>query len=131
MDHRGVVGCACWAVAPTAVPLPDFEGLALAALLALPHKGMIRWPPGEAVMLPRPLAVLRSQGRAWAALGVAGRAPTFADLERARDAVVATRLGLAGGPVPSGPAYTVHDAVSLWAVRQDEGLDVRTSAVAL
>lgn len=127
VDHRGVVGCACWVVAPTAAPLPELEGLGLAALLAPPKRDVPRWRPGTAVFTPRPLAVLRTQGRAWASLAVAG----LGELERARDAVVATRLSLAGVPAPEAPAYNVRDALTLWAVSELEGADVRTSAVAL
>lgn len=128
MDARGVVACACYVVAPTAVPVADVEGLAFPALLPLPAKGVARWKPGVPVPMSVPLAVLRHEGRAWAAMGISGEG----DLEAERDAVVSGRLATVGVELPLGTEapFGVRNGVVLWAVREGQGDDVRATMVA-
>ncbi len=71
-----------------------------------------------------------TQGRAWGAMALAGKGPLVA----ARDAIVSARLAQGGVDVSLGDRVGVPplspDAVVLWAVREDEGDDVRATMTA-
>jgi len=128
MDMHGVVAAASWVVCPSAADIVGVEGLALAALLPRPRKGVPRWRPGEALPVPLPVAVLLHEHSAWAAMGVSGRG----DVTAARDAAVQARLAAGGVTMAlgeDGEAGSLRDAVALWAMREGEGDDVRTVAI--
>ncbi len=130
MDLHGVTAVAGWLVAPEAAPVEGVEGLALAGLLQPSRKGVPRWRPGAPVSCPMPLAVLVREGRAWAGLGVSGGGA----VDGARDRAVSARMAAAGLKLAVGEddaAARVHNAVALWAVRETDGDDVRTTTVAL
>lgn len=124
MDRHGVVACAVWAVAPECVPVPGVKGLSLPAFVKAPEKGQPRWKPGSTLPLPVPLAVLRDQGRVFAALGLSG----VGDVESCRDALVRARIeGSSVDTVPSASAgYTVLNGQALWAFADAGTSHVRT-----
>lgn len=124
MDMHGLAAVASWVVAPAAAPIVGVEGLALAALMPLPRKGVARWRPGEPLPLPLPMAVLLHERRALAAVGLSGGG----DLVAARDRVVQARLARAGVTLAvgeEGGGEASRDAVALWALREAD--DVRTT----
>lgn len=129
-DKNGVMCAASWVVAPEAAPVEGVAGLSLASLVPVPKKAVTRWRPGGALPSPIPLAIVLTQGRAWGAMALAGKGPLVA----ARDAIVSARLAQGGVDVSLGDRVGVPplspDAVVLWAVREDEGDDVRATMTA-
>lgn len=92
-DHRGVLAIALWAQPQEALELPTEHAVCLAALDQAPSRGVTRRKPGSAIPMPLPAALLRHQGRAWAALALAGEG---SGLERGAARALAQRLGSVG-----------------------------------
>lgn len=126
-DMHGVIVTASWLVAPAAVELPEVPGLALAALLPTPRKGVPRWRPGTPLPSPLPLAVCRAAGRAWAGLGVSGSG----DVVTLRDELLSARLAGVGIDCTVGEdgasSLGARDAVALWMIRDAAGDGVQAT----
>jgi hypothetical protein len=128
-DMHGAIVTVAWLVAPPAVALPEVPGLALAALLPAPRKGVPRWRPGTPLPSPLPLAICRAAGRAWAGAAVSGHG----DVVTLRDEAVTARLGSVGIECGIGTGGTAasRDAVALWMIRDAAGDNVTGSMSAL
>jgi hypothetical protein len=128
-DMHGVIVTAAWLVAPPAIALPEVPGLALAALLPAPRKGVPRWRPGTPLPSPLPLAICRAAGRAWAGLGVSGHG----DVVTLRDEAITARLANVGIACSLGDGATAvsRDAVALWMIRDAAGDNVEASMTSL
>lgn len=128
-DMRGVMAAACWTVAAEAIAVDEVPGLALPALLPAPKKGVPRWRPGSVLPTPLPLAMVRRDGRVWAAGAVSGRG----DVTAARDRAVTARLAQVGIELAVGRdgASGADEAVALWIVRAEQGDDVLPTMMAV
>ncbi len=125
-DMHGVIVTVSWLVAPPAIALPEVPGLALAALLPTPRKGVPRWRPGTPLPSPIPLAICRAEGRAWAGLGVSGHG----DVVSLRDEMLSARLASVGIDCLVGEGAgeaAARDAVSLWVIRDAKGDEVQAT----
>lgn len=128
-DMHGVIVTASWLVAPPAIALPGVPGLALAALLPVPRKGVPRWRPGTPLPSPLPLAICRAGSRAWAGVGISGHG----DVVTLRDQAVSARLSSVGIDCALGDdsAAASRDAVALWMIREASGDNVEGSMVSI
>ena len=128
-DMHGVIVAASWLVAPPAIALPEVPGLALAALLPTPRKGVPRWRPGTPLPSPLPLGICRAGARAWAGVAVSGHG----DVVSLRDEAVTARLGGVGidCALGEGGSAVGRDAVVLWMIRDAVGDNVQASMTAL
>lgn len=128
-DMRGVMAAACWTVAAEAIAVEDAPGLALPALLPPPKKGVPRWRPGAVLPTPLPLAMVRRDGRVWAAGAVSGRG----DVTAARDRAVTARLAQVGIELAVGRdgAGAADESVALWMVRAERGDEVLPTMMAV
>jgi hypothetical protein len=128
-DMHGVIVSVAWLIAPPAIALPEVPGLALAALLPVPRKGVPRWRPGTPLPSPLPLAICRAAGRVWAGAAVSGHG----DVVGLRDAAVTARLGSVGIAcgLGDGASAASRDAVALWMIRDAAGDNVTGSMTAL
>jgi hypothetical protein len=126
-DMHGVIASACWALAPEACAIETPYALAGAALNSAPTRGVTRRAPGTRIAMPVPVAIVRSEGRVWAGLALAGDGA----LSDARDAIVSRRLGAdAGLASDTLPGDLRARGVSFWVVRE-QGDELRVIEEAL
>jgi hypothetical protein len=127
-DMHGVIACSVWAIAPEAIALPGEYALSLAALSNAPTKNVTRRRPGSPLPMPTPLVIVRSEGRPWAGVAVAGEG----DVEAACQVYLRARLDAAGIPstLPARDAARSVRGVVSWLLREQSD-DVRVVSEAI
>lgn len=123
-DKEGVVAIAVWAIADEAFALPSETGLSMPALSNAPTKGITRRKPGSLIPLPVPGAIIRTEGRPWAACTTAGEGDVAGQCLRQ----VAARLEHVGIEFATRPVSSAR-GITNWVIA-DAGGEWRSTSEA-